>query len=107
MIIFSEVTHAMSRSVRGFLLRVLDLVEEIGDITLQGEYTTALFMSWMYNEIPAPEELSAKAFKRFREAEDTAGEGEFILSFSLLNLADVLHSSFHSCLWLVPTSPQQ
>ncbi|KAJ7025705.1 hypothetical protein C8F04DRAFT_1268844 [Mycena alexandri] len=39
-----------------------NLVEEIGDITLQGEYTTALFMSWMYNEIPAPEELSTKAF---------------------------------------------
>ncbi|KAJ7767132.1 hypothetical protein B0H16DRAFT_1716772 [Mycena metata] len=69
----------MSRVFHGFLLRVLDLVEETGDITLQGEYITALFMSWMYNEIPAPEELSAKAFERFREAKDTAGEGEFIL----------------------------
>ncbi|KAJ7755510.1 hypothetical protein B0H16DRAFT_1828785, partial [Mycena metata] len=85
MITFAAVAHTMSRVFRGFLLRVLDLVEETGDITLQGEYITALFMSWMYNEIPAPEELSAKTFKRFREAKDTAGEGD----------------SFHSCLWLV------
>ncbi|KAJ7168584.1 hypothetical protein C8R46DRAFT_237285 [Mycena filopes] len=77
MLTLDSFTRAIGRGLRNFLNRIRDLVASIGDPTLQCEYTTALFLSWMYNQISAPEALSDAALKLFREANDIAGEARF------------------------------